>query len=467
MPYEGAVDPATEADASDPPGERLPDISAASPGRRSRDPVRKSSLSAATHHVSWSEVQEAVVRSELILRNTSKSVATWHVPVGGAEEISATLDGRPVPVFIEASGQQAAVQVPPAGSYKIQLRRTVDVTRDAQIERIVVPGQSHALGRARRWKGSARRSGPFGTQGASVTLQDESIAAELGPTDRVEIRRSRAPARGPTSREGDRGGHRALGHRTGRRFSARPVHLPWDPEALERELPARTRPDRAEARDSGHDRSSLGRDRGRADRHGADRSSPLRRRPVRLRSVARPLDVEGPRPDGGATEPAQAGGPGRACPRLEPIGFERYNGLLGVRRPGDWTGRLGSDAGANPLGDESFVKAWGALPDERLTLAGTTRLDFKKLPTLRTGPAAPRARIKPTTQLRIDSGRIDFLFEAELSEVSGSLDHLVVELPRELTIVSVESDGLTDWSRAEDRRLLLRYDRPSRRRNGG
>ena len=175
----------------------------------------------------------------------------------------------------------------------------------------------------------------------------------------------------------------------------------------------------------------------------------------------RPLDVEGPRPDGGTTEPTRAGGPGRTCPRIEPVGFEQHNGLLGVRRPGDWTGRLGSDAGANPLGDESFVKAWGALPDDRLTLAGTTRLDFKRLPTLRTGPAAPRARIKPTTHLRIDPGRIDFLFEAEIGEVSGSLDHLKVELPRELTILSVESDGLTDWSLAEDRGLLLRYDRPS------
>ena len=174
----------------------------------------------------------------------------------------------------------------------------------------------------------------------------------------------------------------------------------------------------------------------------------------------RPLDVEGPRPDGGTTEPTRAGGPGRTCPRIEPVGFEQHNGLLGVRRPGDWTGRLGSDAGANPLGDESFVKAWGALPDDRLTLAGTTRLDFKRLPTLRTGPAAPRARIKPTTHLRIDPGRIDFLFEAEIGEVSGSLDHLKVELPRELTLLSVESDGLTDWSLAEDRGLLLRYDQP-------
>ena len=107
------------------------------------------------------------------------------------------------------------------------------------------------------------------------------------------------------------------------------------------------------------------------------------------------------------------------------------------------------------------------MPDDRLTLAGTTRLIRDGSPSLQTGPAVARIKIKPVVQLEIDAGRIDVQLDADLDDAAGSLNHLELALPHDLVVLSVESDALTDWSRPAPRQLLLRYDRAfsrSRRR---
>ena len=107
------------------------------------------------------------------------------------------------------------------------------------------------------------------------------------------------------------------------------------------------------------------------------------------------------------------------------------------------------------------------MPDDRLTLAGTTRLIRDGSPSLQTGPAVARIKVKPALQLGIDAGRIDVQLDADLDDVGGSLNHLELALPHDLVVLSVESDALTDWSRPDPRQLLLRYDRAfprSRRR---
>ena len=87
----------------------------------------------------------------------------------------------------------------------------------------------------------------------------------------------------------------------------------------------------------------------------------------------------------------------RRFPLLEPLQTERFTGLLGVRRPSHWTGRLETPTGVEALGDESFVKTWGPLPDERLTLSGTARLVRDKLPTFRTEPAPGSSGYAPAS----------------------------------------------------------------------
>ena len=79
----------------------------------------------------------------------------------------------------------------------------------------------------------------------------------------------------------------------------------------------------------------------------------------------------------------------RHLPVIRPVGAERFTGILGVRRPGDWTGRLGPIPETEPVNDEAFVKAWGSLPEESLTLSGTSRFSRELAALLHTGPAPP------------------------------------------------------------------------------
>ena len=87
-------------------------------------------LTGASHRVAWSGDQDVSLVSDLELRSTVGAASTWRVPISGAHDITATLDGRDVPVFIEAGGQQVAVAIPGAGTYKLQVRRTATVTTD-------------------------------------------------------------------------------------------------------------------------------------------------------------------------------------------------------------------------------------------------------------------------------------------------------------------------------------------------
>ena len=62
---------------------------------------------------------------------------------------------------------------------------------------------------------------------------------------------------------------------------------------------------------------------------------------------------------------------------------------------------------------------------------------------------------------------MDVLFDAELVDLGGAVNSLEMTVPRELNVVGIECEGLTDWSRPAQDRLLLRFDREtgsSRRR---
>ena len=132
------------------------------------------------------------------------------------------------------------------------------------------------------------------------------------------------------------------------------------------------------------------------------------------------------RPGRGAGE---AGAALRQLPAIQPIGAERYSGSLGVRRPGDWTGRLEPSPGSEPISDESFVKAWGSLPEDPLTLCGTRRFVRECRASLSTGPTPMRLSVKPTVQLEFEPGRVVMTVEAELAEPSGRFGQVEAKLP--------------------------------------
>jgi hypothetical protein len=172
------------------------------------------------------------------------------------------------------------------------------------------------------------------------------------------------------------------------------------------------------------------------------------------------MPLEAPRAQ--AAKPgAERSGPALALRELigvRPIGVERYSGALGVRRPGDWTGRLDSIVGSDSISDESFVKSWGPLPDEPLTLCGTKRFVRECRASLSTGEIEAKLSVKPTVQLQLEPGRAVMTVEAELSEPSGRFGHVEARLPEGLQIIKVGAEGLADWSTTADRRLHLMFD---------
>jgi hypothetical protein len=461
LPYDGKFDPEqppTRAVLRLTDFKRIGDLA----GLEASRSLPQVTLDSAAHHVAWSSDRDAVVESELTIRNPGTSVAIWNVPVGGGREISSTIEGRPVPIFIDGTGEQAAIQVPASSSVTVRVRRTIGMTREGPVHTVSFPVNPMPSARLVVDRPLLPLSS-LEARGAVSTREDSSVAADLGPAARVEVR-----LRDPRSAEAtpESGGLESLTlwdiepagddlrtrftYRGTRRLSELTFRL--EPGLIPRKIAI-----------PGLIEQSWG---GNAARPTwtVHMDPPLVEGAQFMIEAWRPLVVGGGRvSDEGTGHPTAESS--RTCPLLEPVGLDRHNGLLGVRRPGHWTGRLEGEGEPNPLGDESFVKAWGPLPDERLTLAGTTRLDYGKLPTLQTGPGSARLKTRPTTQVRIGPGRIDLLFEAELGETPGLLDRLRVQLPRDMTVLEVASEGLTNWSAGEDRVLLLRYDRllPPRR----
>ena len=50
-----------------------------------------------------------------------------------------------------------------------------------------------------------------------------------------------------------------------------------------------------------------------------------------------------------------------------------------------------------------------------------------RCPAFRTGPAPALIRIRPTLELRVDAGRVDLLFDAEIVDLGGSVSSLAVD----------------------------------------
>ena len=417
---------------------------------------------AAAHHISWSGDHEVVLDSDLELRAPGPTATVWRVPIAGIHEISATLNGRPAPVVIEEAGQQAAIPIPGPGRFRLQVRGSKTAIKDGTSESVefpINPMPSASLVVDRPPRPIRFLSG----RGGIRTQADQSMAAELGPADRIEIRwgdPEPSPAAGTSGTvesvllwdiepAGDRLRGRFTYHGQ-RRLPA--ICFRVDPGLIPRAINI---PGMVTASWSGSKEKTL---------LTAWMDPPLQDgatialdvwRPAASDGAVPPADIRAHSPDGEQSP--------RRLPLVEPVGIERYTGLLGVRRPGHWTGRLDSVPGVEPQSDESFVKSWGPLPDEMLTLSGTTRLTTANPPIFRTGPPPTRIKIRPVTQLRIDAGRIDLHYDAELTELSGSLVELAVEIPRDLVILGVDSESLTSWNRPDSGRLVLRYDRSSAR----
>ncbi len=397
-----------------------------------------------------------VVETELTLLGLGRGSAVWTFPIDAAREITATLDGKHVPVRVEQGARSASVPVDV---------RSPDQTFHLMIRRSVTPRQ--------------------GDWGESITLSVNPVATAWVEVDgHPDGLRARVPsALGRMEDRADKLGP------AGRLGPAPLIEVRWVPPGGEDSLPSagaveglylwdathagdlvRTRLTYRDQGGTGIVRFALGRGvlvrdftiPGTVDVSREGTSD----HPQWVARISPPLadgatiSVDVFRPHTAA--PDQPGH--RSAPRIEPIGVERSTGVLAFRRPTDWVGRLVPAEDAEAYGEETFVRAWGgSLPDEPLTLSGALKLPASSAreswPEVVSGPAAASCRVEPTLHLSIASGRIDMIVDAELTETAGPVYDLEINAAEGFRPVRVIADGLTDWT-MQASRLKLRFDGP-------
>jgi len=414
----------------------------------------------ALHRVARNSARDIVVDSEIELVASGRAPFAWRIPVASARDIEATLDGEWLPISIEPGGVVGTLAISRAGSHLLRIHRSAAARTEAGFETLSLP--VNALPSARVVVEPSRdgmKHGELNALGGTRLEADGSLAGRLGPADRIEVRwpmpNPAAAARASGTVEGlilwdinpagDRVRWRFTFHQPQELSAIRFAHQPG---LILRSGRADASVDTFWEENAGQDEWTLHVD------------PPLQAGSTIELDCWMPCDAT--RGDGGKPPAAGdiAGGFLRRLPRLQPIGVERYSGSVGVRRPGDWTGRFNPIPDTEPISDESFVKSWGSLPEEPLTLCGTSRFVRDCHASLSTGPAPTRILVKPTVQLQLESGRIAMTVEAELSELSGHLRQIEAQLPDGIRIVEVTADGLTDWTTTPLRRLRLMFDRP-------
>ncbi|WP_165073947.1 hypothetical protein [Paludisphaera rhizosphaerae] len=402
------------------------------------------SILSAEHRVTRGEGRELVIISEYEVQ-AEPGFTRFEFPVGDAHDLEAFLDDRRAPVIVAAGGESATVLVPADKTSRLRLRRLTSPLRDGGVEAIDLRINAAPAARLSLEQPLGARQ-RIVARGRVVAGEDQTIKAVLGPVDRIsvgwnagdqDVDQAAATVESLMLWDLDPAGERVrarLTYRPRRRIST--IRVALEPGLVPRSVQI---PGLVDSSWGGTPQNP---------EWIARIDPPITERTTVALDFWRPL--RGGDPGGAAT---------RRFPRVEPLGVDRESGLLAVRRPGHWTGRLEPALDSEPVGDETFVRAWGTLPDDPLTFAGTLRLSAKDVVEFRTGPSPTRYRRRVATRLQVDSGRVDCQFDVELSEISGLLDKVDLELPRELIVLDVESAGMTDWSRRDEGPLQLRFDR--------
>jgi hypothetical protein len=426
---------------------------------------------AVQHRLAPADRGDVELESILSLVAEGDGVATWSFPLGNARAIKATLDGKDTPVHIDESAQRASVRVEAgkenedksvsAPRIELRLRRRITPRRGDWGESLSFPINACPFARVVVERHSAGLVPELpGAHGVlETTGAHGAIAGLLGSTDRLEVRWRPAGASDAVARSG----------------AVEALYL-WDA------LPAG---DRVRARLIYHDPQGTS-----VVRVGLGKGVLVREsaipgtvdvscegsadQPTWVARVSPPLpdgatvhlDLWRPRDD---VPTSKAGGEEvRRFPRVEPLQAERFSGSLAFRRPPDWQGRITPGGATDIIGEEAFVRAWGNLPADLLTLSGAVKFpaSFARFPApeVVTGPPAARFRVQPTVHVALEPGRIVMTAEADLTETGSPVHAVEVECPEALHLIQVEADGLTDWTRPSAGRLRLRFDGTSLRK---
>jgi hypothetical protein len=422
----------------------------------------------ALHRVKRVGKRDASVETELDLVAIGRAPFVWSFPVAAARDIDVRLDGQRVPIAIEQGGSTGKVTIGREGEHRLLIRRSVIGAVEAEgYSGISVPVGSLSNARVVVEPGAdGQQDAELMAAGGTEQKSDKSLAGNLGPADRIIVR-WKGTALAQQRLRGSVDGLMLwdilpAGDRLRARFT-------WNQPAGVATLRVAHQPGLIlrSARLDGSGEVFCEEIAGNREwlfyvNRGARHTTILE-----IDCWMPQLGVKAGEDDNRALGSRNAESFVRRMPEIQPLGVERYAGSLGVRRPGDWTGRFDPLPASEPIGDETFVDSWGMLPQEPLTLCGTSRFVHECRASLVTGPGATRIQLKPTVDVQIESGRVAVTVAAEVLELSGHLRELKAILPENLKVIEVSADGLSDWSVSAGGRLRLNFDRPfagSRRR---
>ena len=346
--------------------------------------------------------------------------------------------------MVRPGGQVGTVEIAGAGGHRLEVRRVVDRARAEAGGPISVPiiAVAAALVAVEDGAGAVRPE-VVGARGMTVGGPD-GLSGNLGPVERLEVRWARAgqaagvEAGGPVEGvllwdampAGDRLRARLIFRNPAGTSS---VRLAMEPGLA---LRSATAPGLIEA----------------AWRGTAEAPEWVARFEPPL-GAGESLVLDAWRPNAGGAFPSR-----RHPPRLAPSGVGAFSGLLGFRRPAEWSGRLGPVAGAVAVADEVFANAWGDLPRDPLTPAGALQFAAPPAVEVATGPPPSRPAIKQAVELLVAPGRLEVRVEATLTGRGGPCFEATARVPERLQLARVEADGLTHWSRPSPGLLRLCFD---------
>ena len=442
LPFDGPADPASKPDhvvllLKD--FERLRKM--ARPDDRPTLPG--ATLEAAGHKVVREGPGLALVDSLYAVEVSGVGPASWTMPVGSARELSATVDDRSTPLMISPDGLSATLALIDPGVHQIRLRRAVPlggVGRGG--ERARVPINRAAFARIAVVKGEGAHWVEIPGASGALEVRAGGIEGGLGPQDVLEVRwfpedRSSSPGlRGPVDATflwdarpaGDLIRVR-LAH--GDPDGTSTIRLGLEPGLIVRRYSI---PDVVGIRLEG----TAGRP------EWVARVDPPWPRDV-------PIEVD-------LWRPAAPGTGERRWPGIEVPTSGRFSGLLGFRRPGDWSGRIEAIDGLEAVSEASFAKSWGTLPDEGLTLAGAVRFGRSPSLVVSTRPVPVRRSIRSTVLLDLAPGRLNATIEAVLTDRQGRSFELELGVPDEFRVARISAVGLLDWRKVARDRLRLQFD---------
>ncbi len=102
-------------------------------------PLQSVRTVSAVHQLGRKTGRRVVALSELAIVASGEGPFTWHVPVSGAREIAATLNGSDAPLSIAAGGELGEISIPSAGSHLLSIRRSFATRTEAGFESLSFP----------------------------------------------------------------------------------------------------------------------------------------------------------------------------------------------------------------------------------------------------------------------------------------------------------------------------------------